>query len=542
MTVAPALQPAPNPGGPPPSRGRRILTLLPVVLAFAGGAAVAVLQLRTGILPGLDSGSYLSASRATASGHLFSTTLAPSFSNFTPADFLERGARLPFVDFPVGYPTIAGGLGAVTGVDAAMITLQVISAACVSALVVVGIAPRRDVVETVIRLTVGVLLPVIPIFRIVTRAALSEPLFCAVALGLVVALGRYRRGDVPWWPVVLLGASVGLFRFIGAPLVALAAGEHLRRNRKPLAALGWMVVMVAPAATNVVWAASVGGGHNVGWRGMSSLDLRLTVRSVGGWFDRSHGDFLLSYFGGSRISWWAVLVTVAVFALMLYALVATVADDLHTGRRLPRLPLEMQLPFAAAAIVTLGLILGILGFDALVVPDNRLMLPSGILILSGLTWALGSVAAQSRTLAVRVGALILVFGWGIVAAEPWTVTDFGNPLSGGSDAAVRVARSTGAAVILANEADSIYLGTAIPSAYLPQAVSPLSGKPVDLDAIYSELPCLMAKHNAVIIRSAGGLFVAAEGSTVSSLIESGRFVREVVDGVTVIRAGERACV
>ncbi|MEY2995564.1 MAG: hypothetical protein RLZZ39_389, partial [Actinomycetota bacterium] len=108
------------------------------LVAAIGGAVVAAVQLRDGIVPLLDTVTYWSGAEAVAAGRLFTTDLAPSFSNFDALQFLERGGRLPFVDFPVGYPLLAGALGTVIGVRLAMHLLVVVAVAAVASLVVLG--------------------------------------------------------------------------------------------------------------------------------------------------------------------------------------------------------------------------------------------------------------------------------------------------------------------------------------------------------------------------------------------------------------------
>ncbi|MGA1542143.1 MAG: hypothetical protein ACO38D_06645, partial [Ilumatobacteraceae bacterium] len=173
-----------------------------ILVAAIGAALVAVVQLRDGIVHLLDTVTYWSGAQAVADGRPFTTQLAPSFSNFDALDFLERGGRLPFVDFPVGYPLVAGSLGAVIGVRLAMHLLVVAAVSAVAVLVVVGARrPDRTDVDR-LRLgwlaTFGIALAAMPTMRLVTQGALSESLFCASTLALVIALARYREGG-RWW-------------------------------------------------------------------------------------------------------------------------------------------------------------------------------------------------------------------------------------------------------------------------------------------------------------------------------------------------------
>jgi hypothetical protein len=103
-------------------------------LASLGALTVGILQFRHGIVHLLDTVTYWSGAEATSNGHPFTTNLAPSFSNFSAIEFLERSGRLPFVDFPVGYPLVAGILGVVIGTRHAMELF------CIVALIAIAMA------------------------------------------------------------------------------------------------------------------------------------------------------------------------------------------------------------------------------------------------------------------------------------------------------------------------------------------------------------------------------------------------------------------
>ena len=85
--------------------------LLALALTLLGGVVVGLIQFRHGIVHLLDTVTYWSGAEAVRNGHLFGSNLAPSFSNFTAIEFLDRGGQLPFVDFPIGYPLAAAFLG-----------------------------------------------------------------------------------------------------------------------------------------------------------------------------------------------------------------------------------------------------------------------------------------------------------------------------------------------------------------------------------------------------------------------------------------------
>mgnify|MGYP002682611781 CR=1 FL=1 len=75
-------------------------TVLGVVLAWHGPAQF------------FDAASYVAGADSFAHGHGLTTTLVPSFSQFSSADFVGRGGRVPFTDFPAGFTVLTGETGA----------------------------------------------------------------------------------------------------------------------------------------------------------------------------------------------------------------------------------------------------------------------------------------------------------------------------------------------------------------------------------------------------------------------------------------------
>lgn len=504
--------------------------------AIAAGA-IATVQLRTGIIPMLDTVTYWSGATATSDGHPFTTTLAPSFSNFSAVEFLERGGRLPFVDFPLGYPTVAGVFGAVIGVTTAMVLLTVLSAVVLGGLVVLGPSTVHTPLALGVRSLVALGLVTLSAYRLTTQATLSEPIFCALAVAYVIALSRHRDERSPWWVVAALGTVLGLFRFIGAPLAVLAGVEHYRRHRNLPRALGWTVAMMVPAAANILWASAAGGGHSAGWRGLQSQDVEVLVRSVGGWLEADQGDLRLTYFGGQPPAWWAWPLTVLWFAAIVMALVGVVTGLVRPQIR--RLPRSLELPLAAAGIVTTGLVLGMMGFDALVIPDNRLMLPAGVLTACGVVWWATEVLDRSSA-RWSVVALVAVVGWILLAAPPGNVTEL---FSDQTEEAgyIRAARASGATLVVINDADGTHWATDIPAAYSPLPTKALTGEPVDVDAVFRSLPCPLAESNGVLVLADNALFGAGGSPELERLVEQGRLVIEPFEGGVVYRPTSAAC-
>jgi hypothetical protein len=281
-----------------------------VVTAF-GALVVALVQFRHGIVHLLDTVTYWSGAEAASNGNPFTTQLAPSFSNFSAIEFLERSGRLPFVDFPVGYPLVAGIIGVVIGTRHAMELFCIVALIAIAIAFITGAKKSTESKLAPFLLgATGILITMSPAMRLVTQGALSEPLFCAVALWLVIALAKFRSGG-KWAPVVALSIAAGLLRFIGAPLAILAGWERYQKTGRKLSSLMWTIAMMIPAAFNILWASSAGGGHNAGWRGLNRIDIEVFVRSIGGWFDAKQGDLRRTYFTNEGPSWWSWIVTIA---------------------------------------------------------------------------------------------------------------------------------------------------------------------------------------------------------------------------------------
>ena len=501
-----------------------------ILVAAIGAALVAVVQLRDGIVHLLDTVTYWSGAQAVADGRPFTTQLAPSFSNFDALDFLERGGRLPFVDFPVGYPLVAGSLGAVIGVRLAMHLLVVAAVSAVAVLVVVG--DRRPDRTDVDRLrlgwlaTFGIALAAMPTMRLVTQGALSESLFCASTLALVIALAKYREGG-RWWPVAILTVATSLLRFIGAPLALLAGWELYRRTGDRRRAFVSVALLMVPAASNIALASANGGGHNAGWRGVDRVDLEVFARSVGGWFDSRQGDIRRTYFTTEGPSWWSWIVVLAWIAILTIAVIGY-----FRGRS--RLPATSQIALVAAAVITSGLVAGMMGFDALVIADNRLLLPSGILSLVALVWA---TPTSRRSLGVAVIASTM---WLVVAVDPSNLNErFSDDDSVSSYS--RAATGLDVSIVITNDADGVHWDTGIPAAYAPTSVKMLTGEEVDVEPIYRRLPCSLAQADGAVVVSDQAMFFAVNLALLDAEVDSGRLRRTERAGAIVYEPTDAAC-
>jgi hypothetical protein len=502
------------------------------VVAAVVAIVVGLVQFRHGIVHLLDTVSYWSGAQAVADGHPFTSRLAPSFSNFDAVEFAERGGRIPFVDFPVAYPLSAGTLGAVIGVRRAMQLLCLLALGAIAWSVVAGSDRRTPGRHVWFLAAAGVSMVMLPATRLVTQGALSEPLFCAVSLWLVVTLARFRDGG-DFRPVAVLGTLVGLLRFIGAPLVVLVAWEHHRRHRDPRRAALVASAMVAPAALNVAWTSISGGGHNAGWRGLQGTDIETLVRSVGGWFDSRQGDLRRTYFTLDGPSWWSWIMTLAWLAITAFALIATI-------RKRSPLPATAELALVSAGIVTAGLVAGMAGFDGLVIADNRLMLPSGLLTLAAICW---TAVARHETFGARRLAFVPVValvGWTIVAVDPANVAESFSDNSGPRAYSI-AADEIGASVVVSNDADALHWDTGIPAAYAPLAVKPLTGEVVDEVPLYEDLPCALLRNDGVVVLSPEATFSVVNRDLLNDQVEAGRLTFQSITGADVYRPTDDAC-
>lgn len=501
-------------------------------VAAVAAVVVGLVQFRHGIVHLLDTVSYWSGAQAVADGHPFTTRLAPSFSNFSAVEFTERAGRIPFVDFPIAYPFGAGILGAVIGVRRAMQAICVLSLAAIAWSVVAGSDRRASWRQSSLLAVCGTGLVMLPTSRLVTQGALSEPLFCAVSLWFVVALARFRE-DGRTRRVMILGTLLGLLRFIGAPLVLLFAWEHHRRHRNPRRTVVLSGAMIAPAVTNALWASSSGGGHNAGWRGLQRADVDTLVRSVGGWFDSRQGDLRRTYFTLDGPSWWSWLITLVWCALLLIALVGLL-------RRKSLLPATAEIALVSAGIITVGLIAGMAGFDGLVIADNRLMLPAGMLTLAAIFWIVPSLRGFLTARRVTALPIIALVTWIVVAVDPAHVTEVFSDQSGPRPYSV-AANDLDASVVISNDADALHWDTGISSAYAPLSFKLLTGEAVDVIPLYEQLPCALLRHDGVIVLSPDFTFSVADRDLLDAQVEEGRLTFDPMEGADVYRPTADAC-
>lgn len=454
----------------------------------------------------LDAGSYAAGVEGFHHWRPGTSRLAPSFSHFTSVDFLRRGGRIPFSDFPLGFPLVAWPFALLFGDRGALLAVGVLAAGATVGLLVWSARPDRSaegMARGAVMAVFGLGVALMPMYRKVLGAGLSEPLFILLVLlcvSLLLAAERDRPGLVAW--AVAAAGAAGAVRFVGLALVVLPAAVLVRRAPRDRRTYLWIGGSMAPAVLNAAWGSAVGSGHQLALRRIDVFDVHLFTHSVAGWVDRHHGDFSSFFAKPEWPNWWGPLLALVWCGVALVALVGVL-----TGRHV--LPRALELSFAAGGLLAGGLLGGMLLFDSLVTTDNRLMLPAGVVSLAGLVWWL-----LERWWKVAAGAVAL---WVLTAVGPWTVRVL--------DVAPRdpdlVAAVGDAPVVMSDAADGVWWYTGAASAYLPLATRQLTGEPVDQAAEIRQWPCLLYRVDGVVVLT-GGLF--ADRSTqgmLDDLVASG---------------------
>ncbi|MFM7125350.1 MAG: hypothetical protein ACKOYO_00610 [Actinomycetota bacterium] len=226
---------------------------------------------------------------------------------------------------------------------------------------------------------------------------------------------------------------------------------------------------------------------------------------------------------------WLLLVTVVVIATVQRS--RSIID-----RYVPQLPVASELALTAAGIMSAGLMAGIMGFDALVIADNRLMLPSGVLTIAALAWWMASWPRRSLVM----WATVIV--WAVTAVQPWQVTDMFSDRDTASVLATTVAAlSDEITVVVTNDADLVHWETGLPAVYAPMPVKPLTGDVVDVEPLYRELPCALLQARGAVVIDDRATFSVVDVERLDAEVESGRLTSTDGDGTTVYVPTSTAC-
>jgi hypothetical protein len=469
-----------------------------------------VVQLAHGVVPIWDTVSYWSGAEALTDGNPFAAHVQPSFSNFTTIDVLRRHGELPFVDFPFGYPLLLGVIGAVVGTKTAMVMVMIAATGVLVAAAVVGAdgGSRPPLVlgaRAVVVLAVVMSSP----YRVTTRGGMTEPLFCALVVVGLAALLRSRRTGRGWTAALVCLALASLVRYVGAALVVLPVLERRRRDGTWGAALRAGALALALPVANIVWAASVGGGHTTRRHSITGDDLERFARSVAGWVDARHANVGLTFFSDEGSAWWGWLLAIIWLAACGWALVGLAGV---VRRRLPE-PLELCL--AAAGLLTAALAAGMVSFDALVTPDNRVMLPAGVLTAVGVVWSLPALRVRPAAGALAGAALLAAALTIPRGAEDPLVVRAREPEE------ATLARDSSASVVVTTAADIVHWYTGIPAAYPPRDRLDLTDEHVDVERLWAELPCALADADGVLILDSSGGFFGFDAEALARLVADG---------------------
>lgn len=230
--------------------------------------------------------------------------------------------------------------------------------------------------------------------------------------------------------------------------------------------------------------------------------------------------------------------TLAWLAVIVFALQHNIRPD-HVRRRHQLVP-TAEIALVSAAIISAGLVAGMMGFDALVIADNRLMMPTGILTLAALVWIAvdkWSVMTPGRALPITLSAVLALT---ICAVRPWNLTESFSDSSELKPYS-RVARQTGAAVIITNDADGIHWDTGLPAAYAPLPINSLTGEEQNIVDLYGQLPCALFTNNGAVVLSTEMTFSAANVELLDREALSGRLTNEMYDGVSVYLPTDISC-
>lgn len=494
-----------------------------------GGLALCVGLAFRGPVMFFDAGSYVAVADNFAHGHGFTTTLVPTFSEYSSIDFLHRGGRIPFTDFPAGFAAVLGVVAWFAGARKALLVVALAGSAVLCALIVQPVWRRRVEVATpddgepaagrrvswwhlAAAAVFALAVLTIPAYQWMLRGGLAEPLFCALLVGASVLALSDRPGRLEW--AVALAGIAGNIRFIGLPCVLVPAIMLWRRGGRRRG-LRWTAIAIAPSVVNSLWAAAVGSGHRIGLREVNGTDARIALHSITGWVSYSEANVLSLFQGLTYPAWWGVLLAVAWLAAAGVAVLAVLLER-------EWLPRPIRITFALAGMHTAALVGGMLLFDSLVAPDSRLMLPAGILTLTGLLWWL------CERVDGRI-ALALVVAWVAIAVQPWNL----RPQPALASHPDLVAGVGDARVVVSNDADAVYWWTGTPAAYLPWPKRLLTGEAVDRDAELAQLPCLLDAQQGVVVLVLDSAFADQSLSdSLDQLVAAGDFTVRTFGTVT----------
>lgn len=491
--------------------------LIHVLVTAACAMAITLWRLHSGLALIGDSGSYLAGASGLSEGRLFDTPLVPSFSELSLLDTVHNAGWSPFADFGIGLPIVIALVNFVLPLTTAAAAVTIASIGLITSGVVIGPSSPRRHSELWMRSVLAVALSCWPILRFTAGGVLSEPLFCAALVWLAVLVVRLRPQRM--LSLVVLGAltvTIGLLRFVGPVAALVVAVLLVQRGLSRRRAAVWAVITaIGPTLATLIATGST-GARVFALHGLNETDVFFTARGLGGWLEANFGDqtttLLRSRFQPTIIDW---LITI----IGIIAAVAVLAAWARSIRRRRTSELEPALVLAVA--LALAVIPSMVVLDAVLKLENRILMPSGILVISAAGWWL----AQRRVTAVSWSVVCL---WVVVATHPWQWFDRLDAPE--PTVLTDVVGSMRPAYVITNRADLVWWITRIPARYVPDGYHDLSDRTYDPTPIMRALPCALHETDgAVIIES--GTVNSAVTRQLDADVEAGRYEMTTSDGV-----------
>jgi hypothetical protein len=161
--------------------------------------------------------------------------------------------------------------------------------------------------------------------------------------------------------------------------------------------------------------------------------------------------------------------------------------------------------------------------DAVLKLENRILMPSGLLVISATGWALAQ-----RT--PRTAAWAIIALWTIVATHPWEW--FGRPPSPSPTALTNAVEASGFDHVVTNNADLVWWITRTPARYLPDGYHDLSARRFDPRPVVAALPCPLAETSGAIVADED----AIDSDVLDQLTDdaaAGRYTRTTVGDIVI---------
>ncbi|MFM8381130.1 MAG: hypothetical protein ACKOA6_03915, partial [Actinomycetota bacterium] len=407
--------------------------------------------------------------------------------------------------------------------------VNVLAIGFIAAAVMVGPWTPRRRSELVVRSILAVALSCWPILRFTGVGVLSEPVFCAAVGWLAVMLGRLsppsprthgpgthgpgshssrthsplprdiHQHDVQSpvhvelrTPVLIvlgvLTVIAGFTRFVG-PTVAVVVAILLVGSGVSWRRAGWWFLATGLAPTAVTALASR-DTRTWSFHSRSTDDIFFLARGVGGWFEAGMGDqtstLLRQSFRPSLVHW-AIALAATTGAIVV---MGTWFRDIRDTRRGSPLRPAMILATALALVVVPSMFF----LDAILKLENRIMMPSGVLVISAAGWWL----AGKASVPLAIGGVCL---WAVVATHPWNWLERPAPSrpTALTAAVEELEVRYGVRYVLTTQADLVWWHTGVPARYLPSGYYNRSDRTYDPQPLMAALPCALARNDGAIV-------------------------------------------